>query len=746
MIIILINIQTTAAMPTFRLAPTPIALAVFLLASSVVQAQTSNTPGDAQTMPSVVVSASADASAEGLSRAYAGGQVARGGRMGILGSVDMMDSPFGATSYTQQFISDQQARSVGDLLQSDPAVRMSRGFGNFQEVYMIRGFALDSDDVAYNGLYGVLPRQYVSPELLERVEVFRGASAFLNGAAPGGSGVGGAINLMPKRAGNAPLTEVTVGVETGGHAYAAIDVARRFGEQQELGVRVNAAKRQGETGIKHEDHDVGMFAVGLDYRGRGFRLSADAGYQNFDLDAPRPSVATSGVAVLPSAPDASHNFAQPWSFSKERDVFGTARAEYDIAQDVVAWAAFGGRSTKEANSLAEPSLTSTNGDASFSRFDNARKQEIRTGEVGIRGKVNTGAIKHTLVASWSGHWNEARNAYAIGNALATNIYAPVYTALPPTTFFGGDMSNPLVTQKTILNSYALADTMSFLGDKLLLTVGARHQQIKDAGYDYNTGVLSGKQYDESATTPVAGIVYKVNSGISLYANYIEGLSKGLVASGSFVINGETKVVDNNGEVFAPYKSKQKEIGVKYDAGKLGMSAALFSTDKPLLAVVGTLAEMSGKQRNQGVELSVFGSPASGVRLLGGLTWLNTELRGTGKPAINGKQAIGAPETQVSFSGEWDVPGAQGLNLNARTIYTSTQYADQANTKQLPSWTRLDIGARYLTQLAGRDVTLRARIDNVTDRNYWASAVSSFDAGSLVLASPRTVVVSATVAF
>jgi len=745
MIIILINIQTIAAMPTFRLAPTPIALAVFLLASSVAQAQTP-AAGDAQTMPSVVVNASADASAEGLSRAYAGGQVARGGRIGILGSVDMMESPFGATSYTQQFISDQQARSVGDLLQSDPAVRMSRGFGNFQEVYMIRGFALDSDDVAYNGLYGVLPRQYVSPELLERVEVFRGASAFLNGAAPGGSGVGGAINLMPKRAGNAPLTEVTVGVETGGHSYAAIDVARRFGEQQELGVRVNAAKRQGETGIKHEDHDVGMFAVGLDYRGRGFRLSADAGYQNFDLDAPRPSVATSGVAVLPSAPDASRNFAQPWSFSKERDVFGTARAEYDIAQDVVAWAAFGGRSTRESNSLANPALSAANGNASAYRFDNARKQQIRTGELGIRGKVNTGAVRHTLVASWSGHWNEAKNAYAISDfaGFPTNIYTPVNAAIPPTTFFGGDMNDPRITQKTILSSYALADTMAFLDERLLLTVGVRRQQIKDIGYDYGTAVQSGPAYDKSATTPVAGIVYKANRNVSLYANYIEALVKGPVASGTYGAN--LAPVTNLGEVFAPYKSKQKEIGVKYDGGKLGMSAALFSTNKPQGAIVGTRATLDGLQRNQGVELSVFGTPMAGVRLLGGLTWLDTDQRKTDVAANQGKKAIGAPETQVSLGGEWDVPGAPGLSLNARTVYTSSQYADLANTKQLPSWTRVDLGARYLTQVAGRDVTLRARVDNVTDRNYWASAVSSFGAGSLVLASPRTVVVSATVAF
>ena len=733
-------------MPAFHLVPTPFALAAFLLASSAAHAQNTPAGGDAPTMPTVFVNASADASAEGLSKAYAGGQVARGGRMGILGSVDMMDAPFGSTSYTQQFIADQQARSVGDLLQSDPAVRMSRGYGNFQEVYVIRGFALDSDDVAYNGLYGVLPRQYVSPELLERVEVFRGASAFLNGAAPGGSGIGGAINLMPKRAGNAPLTELTVGVESGGHAYAAIDVARRFGENKEWGVRVNAAKRQGETAIEREDHDVGMFSVGLDYRGRNYRLSADAGYQNFSLTSPRPSVGIGSVAVLPSAPDAAKNFAQPWSYSKEHDVFGTARAEVDLARDVVAWAAFGSRSTKEANSLAEPSLISVNGDATVSRFDNARKQEIRTGELGVRGKLVTGTVKHTVVASWSGHWNEAKNAYAIGNAFATNIYAPIDVAAPATPYTGGIMRDPRITQKTILGSYALADTMAFLDEQLLLTVGLRRQQIKDAGYDYNTSVLQGKAYDESATTPVAGIVFKASKDVSLYANYIEALVKGPAASGTYEENGQRRNVDNMGEVFAPYRSKQKEIGVKYDGGRLGMSAALFTTAKPLLAVVGTRAEMAGEQRNRGLELSVFGTPLQGVRLLGGLTWLDAQQSGTDVAANNGKRPIGAPRTQVSAGGEWDVPGAPGLSLNARAIYTSAQYADLANSKQLPSWTRLDLGARYLTQVAGHDVTLRARVDNVADRSYWSSAVSSFNVGSLVLAAPRTVVVSAAIAF
>lgn len=101
-----------------------------------------------QSLPVVTIRASADASAQGLSPNYAGGQVARGGRAGILGTRDNMDTPFSITSYTNELIQDRQAKSVADVLQNDAGVRVARGFGNFQEAYFVRGFILSSDDVA----------------------------------------------------------------------------------------------------------------------------------------------------------------------------------------------------------------------------------------------------------------------------------------------------------------------------------------------------------------------------------------------------------------------------------------------------------------------------------------------------------------------------------------------------------------------------------------------------------------------
>jgi iron complex outermembrane receptor protein len=478
----------------------------------------------------------------------------------------------------------------------------------------------------------------------------------------------------------------------------------------------------------------------MDYRGRGYRLSADVGYQDHQLDKARPSVNVGAGLPVPAAPKPDANWAQPWTKSDERDTFGTLRGEVDLAPGVVAWAAIGARSGDESNLLALATTTNAAGDASMYRFDNVRKDTVRTGELGVRGDLRTGAVKHTLSASVSGFSQESRNAYGMSDwsGFATNLYRPVDVAAPAATFFtGGDMANPLVTQKTNLSSFAVADTMSFADGRVLLVAGARRQRIKDYGYDYNPGIESAR-YDESKLTPVAALVYKPLKNLSLYANYAEALQQGPVAAGANI--------DNVGEVFAPTTSRQKEVGVKYDAGRVGMTAALFTISQPMAFVQDRHFGVFGEQRNRGLELSAFGMPVKGLRVLGGLTLLDAEQRSTAGGVDEGKDVIGVPRTQLNLGTEWDVPGVAGLALNARALYTSGQYADSSNAQKLPSWNRLDLGASYRTRIADRDVTLRARVDNVTDRSYWASAGGYPGAGYLVQGAPRTVAVSGTLDF
>lgn len=729
----------------FPCRPLVLAIALAFPAFAAVAQTTPATPPDAAgTLATVTVQSSADASAEGLPPPFAGGQVARGGRIGILGNQDTMDTPFSSTSYTSQLIQNQQAQSVADVLLNDPSVRAARGFGNFQELYVVRGFPVYADDVGYNGLYGMLPRQYIASEFFERVEVFRGANTFLNGAAPGGSGLGGAINLLPKRASNESLTQVGVGVQSGGEASVAADISRRFGPDQSTGVRLNAARRDGGDGIDDEKRELTAVGVGFDWRSRNARISADVGYQDYALDRGRPSLTPASGLPIPAAPDAKSNFAQPWTYSKETDTFGTVRAEYDFNDHLTGWAAGGLRQGKESNKLANPTLTSVFGDTTAYRFDNEREDKVGTAELGLRARFDTGPVKHSLTAAAATYAKDERNAYAMsGSTITSNIYAPV-ASLPPLAnmYTGGVLSNPHVTDQIKTSSFAVADTMSFAQDRVLVTLGARRQTIEQTTFNYDSG-LEASHYDQSKTTPVAGIVFKATSEVSVYANYIEGLVKGDVAP-SFV-NGLPVV--NAGQVFAPFAAKQTEVGIKYESASIGASAALFSTDQPLAIIQNQTYGSFGKQRNRGLELSLYGEPVRGLRLLGGLTLLDAEQVSNAGGLYDGNTAIGVPQQQFNFGAEWDVPGVTGLALNARYIYTGKQYANAANTQQLPAWNRFDVGARYLVDVGGgRVLTLRGRIDNLFNKAYWASAGGYPGSNYLVLGAPRTFVVSGTVEF
>ncbi|WP_226895345.1 TonB-dependent receptor [Luteolibacter marinus] len=685
----------------------------------------------------LIVEASADASEQGLIEAFAGGQVARGGRVGVLGALDYMETPFSLTSYTEELIENQQAQSVGDVLLNDPAVRVARGFGNFQQTYLVRGLPVYSDDMTYNGLHGLLPRQYLAAELVERVEVFRGASAFLNGAAPGGSSLGGTVNVLPKRAASDPRYEFTTGIQTGGQGYAALDLGQRFFDGQ-LGVRVNGALRDGETAVDGESVGLGMLALGLDWRGDRFRLSADLGYQDLQRDATQPSITFApGVPILP-APDASTSVAQPWTYSDERDYFGVLRGEFDLNDCWTLWAAVGGREGDEDNSFANPTVIAADGTTSAYRFDNVREDSIWTGEIGLRGDVTTGPLRHRPTLSFTAYELESKNAYAFSDfaGFPGNLYLPSPVAPPAADFFtGGNFANPLVTEETETSSFAAADIISLFDDKLILMGGLRYQTIESRSFDYNTGVQTAG-YDESEITPMGGILYRFTPQVAGYVNYIEGLTKGDIAPAT---SGGVPVA-NAGQALAPYVTEQFEAGVKFDFDGVGATLGLFQSEKPVTGLnsAGYFDQLHD-QRYRGIELSVFGEPAEGVRLLGGASFLDTERAGLDQ--------IGSPHAQFNLGGEWDLPFLPCLTLDGRVLHTTSQYADAANTQKVPSWTRFDVGLRYTTELSsGQELTFRARVENVTNDDYWASAGGFPGAGYLTVGAPRTLVLSASYAF
>lgn len=664
---------------------------------------------------------------------YAGGQVARGGNIGVLGNHDIMDVPFSMTSYTSNTVRNQQAESIADVVANDPSVRSAYGFGNFAEVFVVRGFPLFGEDVAIDGLYGNAPRQIVATEMYERVEVLKGASAFLNGMPPAGSGTGGSINLVPKRAGDEPLTRLTGSyaqdTRVGGH----VDFARRFGRDDMFGLRVNGAARDGTTAVDDEERYTHLGSIAFDYRGEDTRFTLDAASQRQRIDQGRPVVFVTGTSV-PDAPDSRHNYARSFTYSELTDSFAQAKIEHDITPALTAYAQVGLRYMEEEGDYSSVTVTDAAGNGTSGRLFVPRDDVSKSGQLGLRGELETGPVLHRFNLGLAALRTTNNNSFIFGADSPTNLYDPIDAPLPPTIIESGDLDNPPKVSGSTLQSAFASDTLSFYDERVLVLVGLRAQKVLVDEFDRTTQDKT-NEYDESAVSPVVGIVVKPLPELSLYANRIEGLAQGDTAPSGTV---------NAGEIFPPFKSTQYEVGAKLDLGDLGASLAFFQTTQPsgITDPVTNEFSVDGEQRNRGIEFMLYGEPVEGLRLLGGATFNDAILTKTAGGDFDGNDAVGVPRYQANVGAEWDLPFLERATVSARALYTGTQFLDEANDLKVPAWTRFDLGARLVRTISGRDVAFILNVENVTDLDYWASA----QGGYLTQGRPLTAKLSVSVDF
>ncbi|MGF6098720.1 TonB-dependent siderophore receptor [Pseudomonas sp. 18175] len=665
---------------------------------------------------------------------YAGGQVARRGSQGLLGTRDFMETPFSMTTYTQETVKNQQARTLGDLIASDPSVRATNPAGGRYEQFTIRGFSLFNSDVSYNGLYGVLPTYTIDMEMADRVDIFKGPTQLINGISPRGS-VGGGINVVPKRATDKDINSFTGTWASDSQAGGAVDVGRRFGEDNKFGIRFNGVKQSGDTTWDHQSVDREMAVLGLDFRGERLRLSSDIGHTERDTDAPQERVQVAAAAPVPRASDVRHNYAQSWSKARTKDTFGTFNAEYDVSDDVMLYGGFGARKSNHEFLRHAVSVTNAAGNFSVSPRDFTRDENVRTYNAGVRNWFHTGSVSHEVNLAASYFDMDFTNGGArYATVLGNNLYDPVQTPTPTTA----TRQDAKVYTENKFSGVALSDTLGFFDDRLLLTLGARWQRVKVT--DWSNGVKGKTGYDEEKLSPSGGLLFKATDKLSLYANYMEGLSQGKIAP---------SVSKNEDEIFPPFISRQMEVGAKYDAGAFAVTAAVFRIKQPAYETnaVTNLFGPNGKRQNTGVELSAFGEPLKGVRLLGGVMYIDSKLKNTTDGTYDGNRAPATPKYNVNLGAEWDVPGLEGLTLTSRGIHSSSQYLDTSNVKEIDAWNRIDVGARYAFKVDDKHVTLRANVENVADKRYWSSAGASDDSEpGLTLATPRTYLLSATVDF
>lgn len=680
-------------------------------------AATSAQPAGVANLADVVVEAE-------QSSTYPGGHMSKNSRVGFLGNKTALETPFNTVSYTDKFVQDSQAHNITDVIAAtDPSVFTNGAIGGWSENYYIRGFQSDTNDMSMNGLFGIAPYYRTAPAMFSRIEVLKGPSALLNGMPPAGS-VAGTVNLVSKRAGDEPLLRLSPTYMSNSQWGGTIDASRRFGQNKQFGIRVNGVYQDGSGPVRKQDLKTQLGSLGMDWRGHRARISADVYMANDRVDGVVRGINLGKMKEIPAPPNPKTLVNPDWSYVSNKDRGAMIRAEYDFNDNLTAYAAFGRSKTNyEYNGATSSVLLDNQGTINTMIGQLAFDVDKKSADVGLKGQFNTGPVAHQWVINTT-YYKHDEHDYGVrrvaGADWITNMYHPTWGKTVPFN------KTPISVSTLQLTSYGAADIMSFLDERLQLTLGLRYQEVKSDMFTpgYKTRMT---HYKKHALTPGTALLFKATEHISLYGNYIQGLTKG---------DSAPITADNYPKVFAPYKTKQAELGIKFDYDKLSQTISLFSIKKPssYTDVVTNMFTSGGQQRNRGIEWSFIASPIENVRLMGGASYIKPELTKLAKHDNEGNIATGVAKFQGKLGAEWDIHAAAGIvTLSANATAVSKQYLNQENTLSVGGHTLFNLGARYSAKVSGHPFTLRAEVKNLTNKAYWGMPRLS----NLSLGAPRT---------
>lgn len=665
-----------------------------------------------------------------------GGQVARTADYGVLGNRDTMTTPFNATTFTDKTITDIQASNITDVIAMDASTN-NQTLSGASQAWAIRGFRAQQQDVSFNGLHGIAPRFYTGVEGIDRVEVLKGASALLYGMSPNGS-VGGNVNYVPKRAKqgeNQNSIKFTYG--DGKQFGQQIDLGARTADNK-WGVHFTGYHTNGSTSFKDEKINTNSAFLGVDRQGSHSRFYLDAGYVYNNIENPQYRVQFSGITnkEIPNTKSpnyigqhgmlsADHNakYGLPDTYRHVTEKFGVARYEYDFSKHLTGFAALGMRETK-MDYVYNDFRYQANGTSQYLLHNNTHINRALSAEVGLKGQFDTGTIKHEVTGvatrlAWKRYMTNDKEGAWTNMSKLTSTTVSDYDSK-----YGWD---PALNDSNLLTGFALTDVISTKDDKWTFVLGGRYQHIKQ---NLNK---TGKTYKEHAFSPAFAVVHKLNDRTSVYANYMQGLTAGDIVDSNYA---------NDGEVLAPYKTKQFEVGAKFNTGKYLTTVSAFQMEQ-----AGTLVETrngldyltsGGKVRNRGVEVSVAGEPREGTRVMGSLMFLRSKYQ-KALDSYQGNDVMGTPRWQAVARVEQDIKSVKGLSVSLRANYQGPSYIDQWNTYKVGGRVTWDLGTRYeFKGLGGHPMTLRADVYNVFNKDYW-NAMSNNPA--IYVGKGRTAVVS-----
>jgi|GEM_PF-760666 len=291
-----------------------------------------------------------------------------------------------------------------------------------------------------------------------------------------------------------------------------------------------------------------------------------------------------------------------------------------------------------------------------------------------------------------------------------------------------------------VNSLALSDTLGFAGNKYRLTLGGRFQAVE---YTDKKSKASG---DAKRFSPMLMAAWVPQPDLVVYSNYMEDLEPADIKTDD---SGETTMSK-------PRVSRQFEVGVRKNWGDFVTTLNAFQIKRPGYwrgnttsgtdfavrknAGLAYSGSEQGMERSRGIEFNTYANLLNKtLRPSFGLMYLQSTVKDYPNFAdnlVNGVQ-VANPRVIAKAGVEWDTPFAKGLTLNGNVSYFGKSYQDTQKQYAFPSYTLVDVGARYKTKLGKNTLTVSSSVENLFNKNYWQVQRGQYDRSFAVVGMPRT---------
>ncbi|MDE1179637.1 TonB-dependent receptor [Paraburkholderia sp.] len=725
-------------MRAWRLRPMHVAVVVAFAASQSAFAQqtdaastdatsatsaSSTTAAPDHALPTVkVTGAAADASLQNLNQDVGGG---------ALGARSQLDTPFSTTVVTTQQLQDMQPIKLGQVFAQDASVSDNSNPYNAWAAYVsVRGMQLDwqngfkIDGMPYNG-YGIT----MPYEQLERVELLKGLSGFMYGF----GSPGGVVNYVTKKPpqNDTPIRSVDVGYHSDGVWSEHLDLGGRIGPDSMFGYRLNATHEEGQT---YNDGDVrrDTFSFAGDARiTRDLTATFSALYQDRHGSGFTSSIYTglyTGTSLPGVVSGGSNNLSVADQHLDTNLQLYTAGLRYNLNDNWTLSTTYSFSKTMRYRNESTYYLEDAAGDYSDARYAGNEGHHMTAWQAMAEGNVKTGPLQHQIVLGVA--YQRQTNDYE-----ATSFYDTIGTGnlYQPNT-------NHYDSYGQQFNTYRNADITqkaAFASDTIKLTSrwsvlgGVRYTNYEQHGYALG-GATTSTYTQNGVVTPSVALMFKLTPQTTLYTSYVESLEAGSIVGTTY---------SNAGEQLKPLRSKQYEVGVKTENSRWSATAALFRIERGAeYANSSNVYVQDGESIFQGVEAGTDVHIGNHWTVGGDVMWIATKYdKGS---SYDGNRVAGAPGFVAAAHVNYAVPYVPGLNVGADMKYTGNTSVRPAGDLKTAGYTLFNVGASYSTKIGGYGVTLRAALDNITNRRYWMFQYADYIAPG----DPRTVSLNARIDF